>query len=254
MNEVAWFLSVNPVSSIRYFEFPFIERYMPHISGGRYLDVSSPMLFGCWWLAKHSDVEIDFINPDKNDLYTNNMILKGLGFQGRARFCPQDASKLPWPDGTFDGIWMISVIEHIAEPDDIQALLELQRVLGKGAKLVLTTIVSSEFRKEYRSYSTYKIANIKPDAQGNYFFQRRYDAQTLKSRIIDVLDRMTLRESEIWTEKKDGLFDEYVQGWLKNGIKTTNKDPLLMSKYFEKRDFHDLKGFGIGCYLFEKNS
>ena len=47
-----------------------------------------------------------------------------------------DATRLPFPDGTFDRIIASEVMEHI--PDDLAALDELTRVLKPGGTLAVT--------------------------------------------------------------------------------------------------------------------
>lgn len=50
-----------------------------------------------------------------------------------------DVVALPFGDGVFDGIFCISVIEHLPEEAIAKALEELRRVLRPGGRLLLTT-------------------------------------------------------------------------------------------------------------------
>ena len=50
-----------------------------------------------------------------------------------------DARKLPYPDRTFDGAYLISVVGEI--PDAVAALRELRRVLKPGGRLVVGEVV-----------------------------------------------------------------------------------------------------------------
>jgi ubiquinone/menaquinone biosynthesis C-methylase UbiE len=50
----------------------------------------------------------------------------------------QDLTSVGYPDGTFDAISCISVLEHIPPPHDQRALTELLRILKPGGILVLT--------------------------------------------------------------------------------------------------------------------
>jgi SAM-dependent methyltransferase len=53
------------------------------------------------------------------------------------RFCSGDAIKLPFKDECFDAVISFDVIEHVE--DDLNFLLEIKRVMKKGAKLLLET-------------------------------------------------------------------------------------------------------------------
>jgi SAM-dependent methyltransferase len=52
-------------------------------------------------------------------------------------FCSGDAIKLPFKDECFDAVVSFDVIEHVE--DDLNFLLEIKRVMKKGAKLLLET-------------------------------------------------------------------------------------------------------------------
>ena len=50
-------------------------------------------------------------------------------------FVRASATAMPFPDGTFDAIWTVWVLEHVPGPED--ALLEMRRVLKDGSVLFL---------------------------------------------------------------------------------------------------------------------
>ncbi|MDX6689654.1 MAG: hypothetical protein QOG15_1111 [Solirubrobacteraceae bacterium] len=76
--------------------------------------------------------------------------------------------QLPWPDGTFDLVTCLDVIEHT--PDDRHTLAELRRVTRPGGHLVVTV-------PAYRSlWSSHDVAN------GHY---RRYSRGSLRRACSD---------------------------------------------------------------------
>lgn len=79
--------------------------------------------------AKHV-VGIDIV-PAYEQRATDFALQKGYG--DVFEFCLTDATKLPYPDGTFDTIIMNDFIEHVNKPEE--ALKEGLRVLKPGGRL-----------------------------------------------------------------------------------------------------------------------
>jgi SAM-dependent methyltransferase len=97
-----------------------------------------------------------------------------------------DARTLPYPDGSFDAVACVSVIEHVAGDGDTAAMAEMWRVLRPGGVLRLTTNVSArpgEVRTRVPVYATEEPGEASPDAAGA-FFERRYSAATLGERLL----------------------------------------------------------------------
>jgi ubiquinone/menaquinone biosynthesis C-methylase UbiE len=59
-----------------------------------------------------------------------------LAAQGlRAALCVADAEVLPFPDGSYDHVWMMWLLEHVADP--VAVLRESWRVLAPGGAITL---------------------------------------------------------------------------------------------------------------------
>lgn len=247
LKRTVW-LFINPISSLRYLEFDFAKRHLSVSQKAKILDISSPRVLGFYLCRKHPTITYVMINPDKEDrLETKKQLLA---------FTPHkfiltntDARKLPYPNGSFDAIISISVIEHIAGNGDRRAVKEMWRVLKHGGKLLITTHVTNTYEEEYRYIDQYNIYNKN---KKKYFFQRMYDKKTIDKRIYKSIGDNP-KIVEIFGEKEKGWFDEYVKRWREKGLKETVWDPWYIMSKFQKYDaIEQLPGVGIIGLVFEK--
>jgi SAM-dependent methyltransferase len=90
----------------------------------------------------------------------------------RLGFRVGDGRRLPFADASFDHAYSVSVLEHIPEPGDEEALRELARVVRPGGRVVITLPHARAFREDWRDAPLY----ADQDAVGaRHFFQRWYD-------------------------------------------------------------------------------
>ena len=81
----------------------------------------------------------------------------------------QDATRLEYPDESFDNVLCISVLEHIGGGGDALAFSEFWRVLRPGGVLYLTTDVAEIGRDVYLGKALYGGASPTPGDQGVFF-------------------------------------------------------------------------------------
>jgi SAM-dependent methyltransferase len=93
----------------------------------------------------------------------------------------QDARGLTYPDSYFDKVYSISVLEHIADDGDSQAMREIGRVLKAGGLCCLTVPFASTYREETSSRDLYYK---KHDEGKAIFYQRHYDEKALREHLI----------------------------------------------------------------------
>jgi len=241
---------INPVSSFRYFEFPFALSSLPP-TVGRCLDVSSPSLFSFYVSQKCRPVSIWMINPDKNDIRLSATAIKKLKIRN-IRTDTYGVDVLENLHETFDSIWAISVIEHISgKYDDRDAVRLMYRVLAPGGRLILTVPVDRRFYKEYRDQTYYGISKEQSDS-GGYFFQRYYDKTSIWDRLVCSIG---VEPSSVrwFGEKNDGHFLEYEKRWLREGSNRTVDDPMEMSQnYQEFPSWEKMPGKGVCGLMFKK--
>ena len=241
---------INPVSSFRYFEFPFALSSLPD-KPGCCLDVSSPSLFSFYVAEYRHPESIWMINPDKQDLDQSTKIVNKLNIRNIRADC-STVDILSSTSKTFDTIWSISVVEHVSgDYDDIYAIRLMYNALAVGGRLIITVPVDRRFWTEYRKEAYYGIPEEVSDPRG-YFFQRYYNKDAIWERLVAAIGNEP--SSIRWFgEKNVGYFSEYEKRWLKEGIKCTVDDPLEMSeKYQEFPSWESMPGMGVCGLTFIK--
>jgi SAM-dependent methyltransferase len=176
---------LNPLSYPRWMEYDLVINTLGPIDGCRVLDVGSPKL-PTLVLARRTRCEL--YSTDIRDYFIapTAEFLNKLGHGDRVgrdiHLEVADARRLPYPDSFFDHVFSISVLEHIPDDGDSQAMHELSRVLRPGGSLTLTVpYASSGYVEEWVRGGVYERAG---DHSRQTFYQRRYDAERLTARLI----------------------------------------------------------------------
>jgi SAM-dependent methyltransferase len=174
---------VNPLSYPRLMEYQLAVGQLGSLDGTSILDIGSPKL-PLLVLARRPSVEIRatdirdyFIAPTAHFLRRS-----GLGHRlGRdVHLEVQDARQLTYADATFDRIFSISVLEHIPDEGDSQAMREIARVLKPGGVVTLTVPFASDgLRDEYLDGPVYERQE-----GGRTFYQRHYDLDAVHHRLV----------------------------------------------------------------------
>jgi len=220
---------LTPVSSFRYFEFPFALAALPS-DPRRCLDIASPRLFSLYVARNYPECQVVVINPDAHDIEETRVIrdclaLNNLSMQVRP-VESLDMSGLP-----YDCIWSLSVIEHLQEDGaDAEAVRRMFALLRKGGRLIITVPVDRRYWVEYREHDYYGTAGKR--GPHGYFFQRYYDEQALK-RLIGLLPQSPCLV-RWFGERIDGHFQEYEQHWLSQGHSRTVDDPREFVDYYQE--------------------
>lgn len=130
-------------------------------------------------------------------------------------FVEASATKMPFPDNTFDALWSFRVLEHIPNPE--RALLEMRRVVKPGGYILLHVAndVDRYAAQGYRvrPYSDFDLwGKIKkatiPIADSRAFFNL-YARQV---RLLRSLARLSSNPSRFRFIKLDANYDQYWVG------------------------------------------
>jgi ubiquinone/menaquinone biosynthesis C-methylase UbiE len=114
-------------------EYWFVRDLVAPLSPGKALDAATGYVEN-WHILPYIlgdmgwNVETVDIDPRTLSMHPHPKVFRMLS----------DITDLPYPDEHFDLVTCISTLEHLTEPDRIQAGSELMRVLRPGGLLILT--------------------------------------------------------------------------------------------------------------------
>lgn len=155
-----------PLEDSRLIELPATLTRLRVSAGERVLDLASPKLLSVALARRGARVvSVDEL-PEEIEVW------RRLAGRADVEFRVADGRALPLEAGTVDHAYSISVLEHIAEPGDEEALRELARVVRPGGRVVLTLPYDTSRREDWRERPAYLDHG---DQDGRYFFARVYD-------------------------------------------------------------------------------
>ena len=240
---------LTPVSIVRYFEFPFVWSCLPK-PPGKWLDVGSPRLFSLYVASRYVSAPIGMINPDAADISRTESITATLGLRNITTECA-GVDALDCRKAKYDCIWAISVVEHVSgEYDDTDAVRRMYGALREGGRLILTVPVARSFAEEFRDRDYYGLDQPRED--GLYFFQRTYDMEAVRNRLIDPTGE---RPAVVrwFGEKSPGRYAAYVRRWMREGHACTVDDPReIVDHYQEFASWEEMPGMGVCGVMIEK--
>ena len=160
-----------------------IQRYLRQHSAShtpRVLDLGSPKLFGLY-LANRLDLNVVLTDITSLNIDEYRLMWEPLasGARGKVAFALQDGRRIAFGDSSFDVVYSMSVLEHIAgDAADSLALAELIRVLRPGGLLVVSLPFGPTFLEQSRV--GFSGAARHTHDRHSYFFQRIYDRHQIE--------------------------------------------------------------------------
>lgn len=244
-----------PVSSTRYFEFDFARRALAQdgFAPRRCLDVSSPFLFSFDVARRRPGIQVRMLNPDPRDWRLTRQMAAILKWPGIAPVGVGVEALDDEPPATWDAVWSLSVIEHVAGAagDDRDAVRRMWQAVRPGGRLILTVPTDRRSWDEFRESDEYGT-QAAAGASRRCFFQRFYDEQAIAERIVRTIGIAPARQ-EWFGEKANGHFHAYVARWRRAGMAATRDDPLdVAANYQIYPSFAAMPGAGVCGLLFLK--
>ena len=162
-----------------------IDYLEPHFGEDlRYLDIGTGESPLPTFLHAHSRWEITCLDkcPWVREQHRFSTKIDGTGKPAtRFHVIEVDLLETDLPDESFDIITCISVIEHFEGKSDSAAMKAAARLLRRGGRLILTTLVNEPFFAEF--YLEKPVYGT--EFHGSpVFYQRHYDLTSLAERII----------------------------------------------------------------------
>ncbi len=177
-----------PVPYWRLVEFRLVRDAGDFRGTDRILDIGSPKLLSIY-LAKTLGTEV--YATDIDDYFVNEYtLLQKLENLPQDKFHVQveDGRQLSFPDGYFNKVFSVSVLEHIPGDGDAECMREIGRVLAPGGRCLLTVPFSPTSRTIYKEAKQIYWAKPSSEEDGDkdqpVFFQRRYSEGDLHERLI----------------------------------------------------------------------
>ncbi len=176
-------LILEPCNYWRNVEVPALINRLDVRCGHRILDIGSPKLASLFiWYRLGADVYatdlFDYFFEEYSHYFER---LNGRGAGAAYRIERQDARRLHYPGGYFDEVYALSVLEHIEDDGDSQAMREVSRVLKPGGLCCITVPFSHRYRESVIDFETYYK---KPVDGQPIFFERHYDPESLENRLV----------------------------------------------------------------------
>jgi len=177
--------------SLKHWEYPWLIKHGAFKPGAKILDCGCGRGILQFYLAKKgyavTSVDISTLKTRQIQSFWN--LLRELGLpieENKAsamnamalrygtsiNFNVSNIAKLPFEDESFDHVYSVSVLEHMAKGEDVMAIKEMSRVLKKGGTM-LVTVDFSPVRMERKAYTKEEVLAL--IAASGLEFDNNYD-------------------------------------------------------------------------------
>ena len=181
-----------PMEYTRTAEIPLLlEMIQRHASSrpSRVLDMGSPQVLSCCLSEMFPDSEITYMNKFVDELDESRVFERTLQLSPFTHADADARNSTAFQKETFDCIVSCSVFEHIEDSEgkhgDSMALANVFSWLKPGGYFAFSVPFST---KAFDEYTRTPLYGGPSSTTGSCFFQRFYDEETLRNRILDSSD------------------------------------------------------------------
>lgn len=178
-----------PMNYARIMEIPLTYEFLELSNTHSILDISSPKLMSLFLAINGFD---KLTISDIEDYFVKDFTIFSRIYNFNATLSVFDATRIPLPDHSFDRIFSISVLEHIPDFGDGEAIKEAARLLKPKGIFVVTLPAYTDYMEEWLKDPNFYWKS-KQREDGTIFYQRRYDLKSIYER----LDNQELNIEEI---------------------------------------------------------
>ncbi len=168
---------IYPVGYWRFWPHAYVWEEFRKLDKPRVFDLGSPKMMSLI-LAEGGAGSVTASDLNDERIFSRYKSVADLLGMRNYRAEYQDGRKLTYADNSFDFVYSISVIEHIPETGDTEALQEFRRVLKPGG----VAVVEVPYRHERDQRFTHYDSKGAPVAEP-IFYERFYDSAWLKERL-----------------------------------------------------------------------
>jgi SAM-dependent methyltransferase len=179
---------VVPLDPSRYLELPETQRELDVRPGQRVLDLASPKLLAV--VLARAGAEVVSVDQLESEIEAWRKLTAG---EPRLELEVGDGRALRFEDASFDAAYSVSVLEHVPEPGDEEALRELARLVRSGGRVVVTLPYARTYREDWRDAPVYADQGR---SAGRHFFQRWYDDARVE-RLVAAAPALELVSSQV---------------------------------------------------------